>query len=99
MKWFDNMSVHITANHGTAVISNKVRPWNGQAKKHVLLDCPDIVKKIQFCNEWSRPCRYVDQPLPNHPTRQGDVIFGLFSICLTFVRSMPGYYVEDLQIN
>ena len=45
MKWFDNMSVHITANHGTAVISNKVRPWNGQAKKHVLLDCPDIVKK------------------------------------------------------
>ena len=45
MKWFDNKPVHITANHGTAEILNKVRRWNGQAKKHVLVDCPDTVKR------------------------------------------------------
>ena len=44
MKCFDNMSVHVTANHGTAEISKKVRRWNGEAKKRVLVDCPDIVK-------------------------------------------------------
>ena len=45
MKWFDNKSVHVTANLGTADISHKVQRWDGKAKKHVMVDCPDIVKK------------------------------------------------------
>ena len=51
MKWFDNKSFHITANHETAEISNKVRRCNGQAKKYVLIDCPDIVKQYNSVGE------------------------------------------------
>ena len=45
MKWFDNKLVHITANCETVDISHKVQCWDGKAKKHVMVDCPDIVKK------------------------------------------------------
>ena len=45
MKWLDNKPVHVTSNHGTAEISSKVKCWDGRSKSHVLVDCPDIVKK------------------------------------------------------
>ena len=44
MKQFDNNSVYVTANRGTADISHKVQRWDGKAKKHVMVDCPNIVK-------------------------------------------------------
>ena len=44
MKWFDNKSVRVTANRGTADISHKVQRWDGKAKRHVMVDCPDIAK-------------------------------------------------------
>ena len=44
-KWFDNKSVHIVSNNGTAGISSQVQRWDGKAKKHIMVDRPDIVKQ------------------------------------------------------
>jgi len=45
MKWFDNKPVHVTGNYATENISQKVRRWDGKAKTHKMIDCPDIVKQ------------------------------------------------------
>ena len=45
MKWFDNKAVQVTSNHGTADISSQVKRWDGKTKKHMMVDCPDIVKE------------------------------------------------------
>ena len=46
MKWLDNKPVSCLHQiMETAEISSKVKRWDGRSKSHVLVDCPDIVKK------------------------------------------------------
>jgi hypothetical protein len=45
MKWMDNRAVHLVSNYGTVAASTQVKRWDGTKKKHVMVDCPDIVKE------------------------------------------------------
>ena len=96
MKWFDNQSVHVTAYRGAGDISHKVQRWDGKAKKHVMVDCPDIAKNY---NSTMGGVDLADMLISLYcvPTRRDDGISWSLLIYSIFAKLTCGFCIEDMQ--
>ena len=96
MKWFDNQSVHVTANRVTGDISHKVQRWDGKAKKHVMVDCPDILKNY---NSAMGGVDLADMLISLYciPTRRDDGISWSLFIYSIFAKLTCSFCLEDMQ--
>ena len=96
MKWFDNQSVHVTANRVTGYIFHKVQRWDGKAKNHVMVDCPDIVKNY---NSAMGGVDLADMLISLYciPTRRDDGISWSLFIYSIFAKLTCSFCLEDMQ--
>ena len=96
MKWFDNQSVYVTAYRGTGDISHKVQRWDGKVKKHVMVDCPDIVKNY---NSTMGSVDLADMLISLYcvPTRRDDGISWSLLIYSIFAKLTCSFCIEDMQ--